>query len=264
MNVQALSISPVANSLCVAHFAMIDRLHHAQGDALDVLGFGPRECAFQLISSGPNWRLRAYGGPHAAPLLLMVPAPTKRPCIWDLTPSISAVRYCLHQGFRVHLLEWMPPSPDGSAGLDAYGGRAIAAWQRFRSERTERCHSSWGTRLVVRSRQFIVPWSRDRLRGSYCLEHRCASSRYRVGFETRSSLWLRRSSQKQRSSQDRFCRGSAPSHLPIRSCGQDGWTPLSAWPTMRPWTFTRVLNGGRSTRSRFRASWSIRLSSGFI
>jgi poly(3-hydroxyalkanoate) synthetase len=33
----------------------------------------------------------------------------------------------LHHGFRVHLLEWIPPSSDGSAGLDAYGGRAIAA-----------------------------------------------------------------------------------------------------------------------------------------
>src|SRR6266404_2671303 len=114
MNAQALSIPAVANSLCVAHFAMIDRLHHAQGDALDVLGLGPRECAFQLISSGPHWRLRAYGRPDAAPSLLMVPAPIKRPYIWDLTPSVSAVRYCLHQGFRVHLLEWTPPSPDGS------------------------------------------------------------------------------------------------------------------------------------------------------
>src|SRR5262252_5746662 len=127
MNVQALSIPAVANAICVAHFAMIDRLHHAQGDALDVLGLGPRECAFQLISSGPNWRLRAYGGPDAAPLLLMVPAPIKRPYIWDLTPSVSAVRYCLNHGFRVHLLEWIPPSSDGLAGLEAYGGRAIAA-----------------------------------------------------------------------------------------------------------------------------------------
>ena len=91
------------------------------------VGLGPRECQFQVICSGPHWRLRAYGGPDARPLLLMVPAPIKRPYIWDLTPSVSAVRYCLHQGLRVHLLEWTPPSPDGSAGMDAYGGRAIAA-----------------------------------------------------------------------------------------------------------------------------------------
>src|SRR5258708_6872596 len=33
---------------------------------------------------------------------------------------------------------------------------------------------------------------------------------------------------------------------------------------MPPWTFTSALSVGRSTRSRFRASWSIRLPSGFI
>jgi polyhydroxyalkanoate synthase subunit PhaC len=111
----------------LAHFAMTDKFRQAQGNALGALGLGPRECAFHLISSGPCWRLRAYGGPEAAPLLLMVPAPIKRPYIWDLTPAVSAVRYCLHHGFRVHLLEWMPPSADGSAGLDAYCGGAIAA-----------------------------------------------------------------------------------------------------------------------------------------
>jgi polyhydroxyalkanoate synthase len=124
---QMLSVSATVNSMYLTHFALADKLRRAQGDALEALGLGPRECAFQLISSGPCWRLRAYGGPEAAPSLLMVPAPFKRPYIWDLTPAVSAVRYCLHHGFRVHLLEWMPPSGDGSAGLDAYGGRAIAA-----------------------------------------------------------------------------------------------------------------------------------------
>jgi polyhydroxyalkanoate synthase subunit PhaC len=124
---QMLSVSALVNSMCLAHFAMTDKLRRAQGDALDALGLGPRECTFQLISSGPCWRLRAYGGPKAGPVLLMVPAPIKRPYIWDLAPAVSAVRYCLHHGFRVHLLEWMPPRVDGSAGLDAYGGRAIAA-----------------------------------------------------------------------------------------------------------------------------------------
>jgi polyhydroxyalkanoate synthase len=127
MTAQTLSIPAVVNELFMARFAMTDKVRRAQGDVLDALGLGPRECAFQLISSGPHWRLRAYGGPDGGPLLLMVPAPIKRPYIWDLTPSISAVRYCLHYNFRVHLLEWIPPSSDGLAGLDAYGGQAIAA-----------------------------------------------------------------------------------------------------------------------------------------
>ncbi len=121
-----MSLSNVVNLTCLAQFALADKLRRVQGDALDALGLGPRECAFQPISSGAYWRLRAYGGPEAAPPLLMVPAPIKRPYIWDLTPAASAVRYCLHHGFQVHLLEWMSPSTDES-GLDAYGGRAIAA-----------------------------------------------------------------------------------------------------------------------------------------
>jgi polyhydroxyalkanoate synthase len=132
---QMLTVSAIAKLTCLAHFAMADKLRRAQGDALDASGFGPQECTFQLISSGPCWHLRAYGGPEAGPVLLMVPAPFKRPYIWDLTPAVSAVRYCLHHGFRVHLIEWRPPS-DGSAGLDAYCGRAIASCVEAISDRS--------------------------------------------------------------------------------------------------------------------------------
>jgi polyhydroxyalkanoate synthase subunit PhaC len=117
----------LVDTLRLAHFAMMDRLRRAQGNALDALGLGPRECAFRLISSGPHWRLRAYGGPAAAPSVIMVPAPIKRPYIWDLTPSVSAVRYCLDHGFRVYMLEWMPPEVDGHADLNGYAGHAIGA-----------------------------------------------------------------------------------------------------------------------------------------
>jgi hypothetical protein len=44
MSRQTLSIPAVANSLWAAHFALTDRLRRAQGDALDALGLGPREC----------------------------------------------------------------------------------------------------------------------------------------------------------------------------------------------------------------------------
>ena len=127
MTAQAQPMPALVDALRLAHFAMMDRLRRAQGDALDALGLGPRECAFKLVCSGPHWRLRAYGGPDAAPPLVMVPAPIKRPYIWDLTPSVSAVRYCLTHGFRVYLLEWMPPEADGGADLEAYAGRAIGA-----------------------------------------------------------------------------------------------------------------------------------------
>jgi hypothetical protein len=79
MTAQTLPISAVVKALSVAHFPMMDRLRRAHGDALDALGLGPREGPFQLISSERYWRLR-----DAAPLVLMVPAPIKRPYIWEM------------------------------------------------------------------------------------------------------------------------------------------------------------------------------------
>jgi polyhydroxyalkanoate synthase len=108
-------------------FALTDVVRRAQGNALDLLGFGPSECSYRVIASAPNWRLRDYGGSLARPPLLIIAAPIKRPYIWDLAPSVSVVRYCLHRGLRVYLLEWKPPPfGDGSAGLETYGDRAIA------------------------------------------------------------------------------------------------------------------------------------------
>jgi hypothetical protein len=49
---QAWRLPAVVNELFMARFAMTDKLRRAQGDALDALGLGPRECAFQLICSG--------------------------------------------------------------------------------------------------------------------------------------------------------------------------------------------------------------------
>jgi len=58
--------------------------------------------------------------------VLIVAAPIKRPYLWDLAPSVSAVRYCLGAGLRVSLLEWRPPSStNGNAGLAEYADQAI-------------------------------------------------------------------------------------------------------------------------------------------
>ncbi len=106
--------------------SLIDALRQAQGDALGALGFEPVECDYRVLASTPGWRLRDYGG--ASPSLLVVAAPIKRPSIWDLSPSASAVRYCLSRGLRVYLLEWTRTSYSvGDGGLDEYADRAIAA-----------------------------------------------------------------------------------------------------------------------------------------
>src|SRR6516164_2486753 len=118
---------PYTDDLRATHFAILDSLRRTQANTLDAFGLGPHECAFKLIGSGPHWRLRAYGRPEHRPALLIVPAPIKRPYIWDLAPSVSAVRYCMHQGVGVYLVEWMPPDGNGNAGLDEYVDQAIGA-----------------------------------------------------------------------------------------------------------------------------------------
>ena len=101
-----------------AQFALVDLLRRSRGDAVAALGLGPSECPYRVTASGPHWRLRDYGG-DATPSLLIVAAPIKRPYIWDLAPSASAIRGCLREGLRVHLLEWLPASrDDGHIGLD--------------------------------------------------------------------------------------------------------------------------------------------------
>jgi polyhydroxyalkanoate synthase len=116
------------DNLHAAYFAFSDIFRRAQANALDVFGLGPHECTFQVIASGPRWRLRDYAGSDVALPLLIVSSPIKRPYIWDLTPSVSAVRYCLDHGLHVYLLEWTPPTAgNGHAGLDEYAGEAIAA-----------------------------------------------------------------------------------------------------------------------------------------
>lgn len=106
--------------------ALMDTLRRAQGETLELFGFGPRECPYRVLASGLRWRLRAYIGPDAGPALVIVPAPIKRPYIWDLAAGRSAVRYCLGQDLRVYLLEWLPPSAGhGNAGLAEYAHQAI-------------------------------------------------------------------------------------------------------------------------------------------
>ncbi len=74
-----------------------------------------------MIAAGPYWRLRDYGGQSGSRSLLIIAAPIKRPYIWDLAPSASAIGHCLQLGFHVRLLEWLPASHDtGNNGLDEY------------------------------------------------------------------------------------------------------------------------------------------------
>lgn len=104
-----------------AQFGIVDALRRLQGNAAAAFGLGPDECQYQTIASGAHWRLREYGDRDASRSLLIVAAPIKRPYIWDLTASVSAIRYCLREDLHVYLLEWMPASRHTSDnGLDEY------------------------------------------------------------------------------------------------------------------------------------------------
>lgn len=105
-------------------FESMDQLRRLQGSALDRLGLGPRETAFRVVRERPGMRLRCYGtGDAAAPPLLIVPAPIKRPYIWDLTPERSVVRRALERGLGVYMAEWTePPSGPSQPGLADYAG----------------------------------------------------------------------------------------------------------------------------------------------
>jgi polyhydroxyalkanoate synthase len=76
-------------------FRVVDASRRMQGDVLVSFGFGPVESTYRIIASGPYWRLRDYNTMPRSRSVLIVAAPIKRPYIWDLTPSASAIRRCL-------------------------------------------------------------------------------------------------------------------------------------------------------------------------
>jgi pimeloyl-ACP methyl ester carboxylesterase len=61
-----------------------------------------------------------------AAAILLVPAPIKRPYIWDLAPSVSVVRHCLRAGLRVYLIDWSRQSLGArDAGLSQYADESL-------------------------------------------------------------------------------------------------------------------------------------------
>jgi polyhydroxyalkanoate synthase len=105
----------------------LDWLRRAQGAFLGAAGFGPTECAYRVVATGADWRLRDYGS-EGGPPLLVVAAPIKHPYIWDLSPTMSALRTCLDHGLHVFLLEWIVPEQAvPPPGLEHYAHAAIGA-----------------------------------------------------------------------------------------------------------------------------------------
>jgi pimeloyl-ACP methyl ester carboxylesterase len=108
--------SPLIEPLWRTQFAALDLMRRAQGQALGAPGFDPSELPYRVVATGDHWRLRDYAGSDTSASLLIVAAPIKRPYIWDLAPTVSAIRYCV---LHVYLVEWTVPAQiKGSVGLD--------------------------------------------------------------------------------------------------------------------------------------------------
>jgi polyhydroxyalkanoate synthase len=112
-----------------AAFEQLDRMRQWRGALFDAAGFAPVESEYRVVHEEPGLRLRRYGDEHTeGPAMLIVPAPIKRPYIWDLKPSVSVVRQCLEQGMRVYLAEWAAIGDDEEGfGLCDYGNRLLLA-----------------------------------------------------------------------------------------------------------------------------------------
>lgn len=110
-----------------AAFGQMDRMRQWRGALFDAAGFAPVESAYRVVHEEPGLRLRRYGDEQTdGPAMLIVPAPIKRPYIWDLQPSVSVVRQCLGQGMRVYLAEWAAIGEDEQGfGLCDYGNRLL-------------------------------------------------------------------------------------------------------------------------------------------
>jgi poly[(R)-3-hydroxyalkanoate] polymerase subunit PhaC len=118
---ETASLDATPDAFARASFGAMDILRRALGHAFGAFGLDPDECPYRIVGLGPHWRLRDYDGHDTSLSLLVVAAPIKRAYIWDLAPSVSAVRYCMREGLHVHLLEWMPASQrNRNNGLDEY------------------------------------------------------------------------------------------------------------------------------------------------
>ena len=106
-------------------FVAVDEMRRWYGRALD-LWLARTETPSRVVLERSGVKLHDYGHEENRPSLLIIPAPIKKPYIWDLMPSVSVVLACLQARFRVYILEWKETPPNGSdSGLAVYADELI-------------------------------------------------------------------------------------------------------------------------------------------
>jgi polyhydroxyalkanoate synthase subunit PhaC len=99
-------------------FSLSDAFRTSVGEMLESAGCGPHETAWDRIEHS-DFRIRRYAQTAANPsAALIVPAPIKRPYIFDLLPNVSVVRRLIEAGLAVYLYEW-PEDQDGKQNLQS-------------------------------------------------------------------------------------------------------------------------------------------------
>ncbi len=135
----------------------LDKARRWVGGYLDVLGLGPRETPFRVAFADKSVTLRSYyTRSHEGPILLIVPAPIKRPYLWDALPEVSVVQRCIDGNINVYLIAWEEPR-EGEQGLglaDYADGLLLRCLDVIRSETGQQCsfvagHSLGGTLAAI-------------------------------------------------------------------------------------------------------------------
>jgi polyhydroxyalkanoate synthase len=87
--------------------AASDALRRSLGCLLDEAGLAPHEAPWRCVLEQSDSRLRRYDQQTGTTRpVLIVPAPIKRPYIFDLLPKVSVIQRLIEAGFSVYLSEW--------------------------------------------------------------------------------------------------------------------------------------------------------------
>lgn len=108
-------------------FSVNDALRRSLGRVLDAAGLAPHESSWRVVLKESGLHLRRYGEEAGtAGAVLIVPAPIKRPYIFDLLPQVSVVRRLTDNGFSVYLSEWLEGQRAGGDLGEAVGSLRTA------------------------------------------------------------------------------------------------------------------------------------------
>lgn len=133
-------------------FTISDVFRRSVGGLLEIAGYGPHEAAWDRLEHA-DLRLRCYAPLTADALpVLLVPAPIKRPYIFDLLRSVSVVRRLIQAELAVYLYEWPEEQEcksDLESSISSLGLAAEMIATRHRSQSILVGHSLGGTLAAI-------------------------------------------------------------------------------------------------------------------